>query len=102
MLADVGAQASRGESRTHRERPESLSTESGGEAQGSGEVGLLWRGSKGCGCGLLGGRRAVSVQDTWLGVEKRMALNNVCNITHSLGKCIRSSTYICVEFSRRI
>ena len=74
----------------------------GERAQGSGEVGLLWRGTKVCGCGLLGGRRAISVQDTWLGMEKRMVLNNMCNITHSLGKCIRISTYICIEFSRRI
>lgn len=74
----------------------------GERAQGSGEVGLLWRGTKVCGCGLLGGRRAISVQDTWLGMEKRMVLKNVCNITHSLGKCIRISTYICIEFSRRI
>lgn len=68
----------------------------GERAQGSGEVGLLWRGTKGCGCGLWGGRMAISVQDTWLGMEKRTLLNNVCKITHSLGKCIRISKYICV------
>lgn len=34
MLADGGAQASRGESRTHRERPVFLSTESWGESSG--------------------------------------------------------------------
>lgn len=52
---------------------------------------LLWRGTKGCGCGLWGGRRTISAQDTLLTVEKRMLFNNMCNIIHSLGKCIRIS-----------
>lgn len=94
--------ASQGESLTVRERPVSLSTESWGESSGKWWGRLLWRGTKGCGCGLWGGRRAISVQDTWLGLEKRTLLNNVCTISHSLGKCIHISKYICIEFSRRV